>query len=168
MLIRNEEEKDYEKINKMIKAAFKNAEHTDGNEHTLVDKLRSSEGFIKELTLVAEENGEIVGHIMFTEVKVGEEKGIALAPLAVHPNMQKKGVGTALMNEAHKRAKEMRYEFCVVLGSEKYYPKVGYKPANQYGIKAPFDVPNENFMILFLRGNERNIDGVVQYVKEMM
>ncbi len=167
MIIRQEKQNDYIKIKEVVKNAFEGAEHSDGNEYNLVDKLRLSSKFVKELALVAEENDEIIGHIMFTEVKVGEKTGLALAPLSVLPKQQKKGVGTALMNKAHKLAKEMGYEFSVVLGSKKYYERVGYKPANQYGILAPFDVPSENFMVLFLNENVFKINGVAQYVKEM-
>ncbi len=168
MIIRTEEISDYKEIKNMVKLAFEGAEHTDGNEHNLINKLRQSKGFVKELTLVAEENNRIIGHIMFTEVKIGKNVGLALAPLAVLPNMQKKGIGKALMSEAHKRAKEMGYKFCIVLGSEKYYPKVGYKMASEFNIFPPFDVPKENFMVLFLSDNTLDVEGKVEYVKEML
>lgn len=167
MLIRQEEQRDYIKIKELVKIAFESAEHTDGNEYNLVDNLRKSSGFIKELALVALKEDEIVGHIMFTEVKVGDNIGLALAPLSVLPKAQKKCVGTALMNEAHKIATEMGYKFSVVLGSEKYYLKVGYKTASEYGILAPFDVPAENFMVLFLSDDKLEINGTVIYVKEI-
>ncbi|MFI3214397.1 MAG: N-acetyltransferase [Eubacteriales bacterium] len=167
MLIRQEEERDYNEIKKLIKAAFESAEHTDGNEYNLADSLRMSNGFIKELALVAEEENEIIGHIMFTEVKVGDNIGIALAPLSILPKAQNKGVGTALMKTAHNIAAKMNYGFSVVLGSDKYYPRVGYKTASEYGILAPFDVPNENFMVLFLNENISHIKGTVVYVKEI-
>ncbi len=116
---------------------------------------------------MAEEENRLVGHIVLTKIKVGGAVGIALAPLSVLPNFQKKGVGTALMNDAYDIAKNMGYEFSVVLGSETYYPRVGYQMASLFGIKPPFDVPNENYMVLFLNGMPRRIDGTVIYVKEM-
>ncbi len=167
MIIRTEQKNDYDNIKKVVYEAFKNAEHTDGNEHNLVDKLRSSKGFIEELTLVAIENDEIIGHILFTEVKVSGHRGIALAPLSVSPNHQRKGVGTALMNEAHLRAKKLGYPFSIVLGSNDYYPKAGYKTAYDHGILAPFEVPKEFFMVLLLDENFL-ATGTVEYVKEML
>ncbi len=167
MIIRQEEQKDYSEIAQVVKAAFEKAEHTDGNEFVLVGRLRNSDGFVKELALVAEENNEIIGHIMFTKAKVCEKTGLALAPLSVAPKAQKKGVGTALMKRAHEIAIEMGYEFSIVVGSEKYYPKVGYKKASDFGIKAPFDVPNENFMVLFFTQNISEIKGTAVYVKEI-
>ncbi len=168
MTIRQERPSDYEVVKNLVKSAFESAEHTDGNEHNLVEKLRGSDGFVKELSLVAEENGEIIGHIVFTKAKMGEVEGLALAPLSVSPNAQKKGVGTALMKAGHDIAKGLGYDIIVVLGSEKYYPKVGYRPAAELGIKAPFDVPNENFMAISLSGSDDIVGGTVEYVKEML
>ena len=86
MIIRKEELKDKEEIYNLVKEAFKNAEHSDGQEHNLVNKLRNSESFIPELALVAEDNEKIAAHIMYTKVHIvnGEEKyeSLALAPLS--------------------------------------------------------------------------------------
>ena len=168
MIIREEQTQDYNEIKELVRLAFESAEHSDGNEYNLVDMLRKSDGFVKPLTLVAEDNGELVGHILFTEVQVGDHIGLALAPLSVLPKAQGKGIGTMLMNEAHDLAKTLGYGFSIVLGSEKYYPRVGYLPAVDFGIIPPFDVPSENFMVLFLSKEPHTINGTVQYVKEMM
>ena len=76
IIIRKEEIKDKEEIYNLVKEAFKNAEHSDGQEHNLVNKLRNSESFIPELALVAEDNDKIAAHIMYTKVHIvnGEEK----------------------------------------------------------------------------------------------
>ena len=150
----------------MIKKAFSCAQHTDGNEHNLVDALRSSKAFIPELSLVAEINGKIVGHIMFTKANIDNNVVLALAPLSVLPEYQKKGVGTALIKEGHKIAKKLGYGYSIVLGSEKYYPKTGYLPANRFGIKPSFDVPEENFMVYKINKDAFNIHGIVKYAKE--
>ncbi len=168
MNIRQEEIKDYKEVENLVKLAFERAEHTDGNEHNLVAKLRKSDGFIKELSLVFEENEEILGHIIFTKAQIGDVKGLALAPLSVLPKAQGKGVGTALMKKGHEIAKAMGYDIVVVLGSEKYYPRVGYKPASLLGVKAPFDVPEENFMAISLSDNTKQINATIEYVKEIL
>ncbi len=167
MNIRKEEVKDYKEVENLVKAAFETAEHSDGNECELVAKLRRSDGFIDELSLVAEENGAILGHIIFTKAKIGDVCALALAPLAVLPKAQKKGVGTALIKKGHEIAKSLGYDIIVVLGSEKYYPRVGYSPASIFGISAPFDVPDENFMAISLCKNTTQINGVIKYVKEI-
>ena len=89
MFIRQEEIKDYKIVYSVIKKAFSCAQHTDGNEHNLVDALRSSKAFIPELSLVAEINGKIVGHIMFTKANIDNNVVLALAPLSVLPEYQK-------------------------------------------------------------------------------
>ncbi len=168
MLIRQETREDYAEVRELVKAAFEGAEHTDGGEYLLVDKLRASNGFVKELALIAEGRERIEGHIMFTEAMIGEHKGLALAPLSVLPGAQKKGIGTALMKRAHEIAKEMGYKFCVVVGSDTYYPRVGYKVANNYGIFAPFDIPKVNFMVLFFDEDTAEIKGMTMYAKELL
>ncbi len=166
MIIRKEIKADYDEVYELIKAAFKTAEHSGGDEQDLVVRLRNSEEFIPELSLVAVESDVIIGHILFTKIKIGERTEIALAPLSVHPDHQKKGVGTALMKEGHKIATELGYEFSIVLGSNKYYPRLGYIKASTFGITAPFDVPDENFMAINFLGNDTKLNNEVVYSKE--
>ena len=167
MIIRQEKVLDYPAIGHVVKTAFESAEHADGNEHDLVTQLRKSDGFIPELALVAEDNGKILGHIMFTAVTVGDHTGLALAPLSVHPEAQRQGIGTTLMRTAHDKAQQMGFLFSVVLGNNAYYNLVGYQTAKPFGILAPFDVPDEYFMVLFWTKNTHDIKGTVQYVKEL-
>ena len=164
--IRQENIKDYEEVYHVIKTAFETAEHSDGNEHDLVVALRKSNNFIPKLSLVAIEDNKIVGYILFTKIKIGQFEELALAPLGVLPEYKHQGVGSKLIEEGHKIAKNLGYHYSVVLGSEKYYPKFGYIPAIQYGIKAPFDVPSENFMAIKLNEANTEIKGIAQYAKE--
>lgn len=165
LVIREETPADYEKVYLLVKSAFASAEHADGNEQDLVNELRKSESFIPSLSLVAEKDGVLAGYILFTKLKAERETPLALAPLAVLPEFQKQGIGSALIKEGHKRAKEMGYRFSVVLGSEKYYPKFGYIPASRYGIRAPFPVPDENFMAINLKGDGVKLNAQVIYDK---
>lgn len=164
--IRQENIKDYEEVYNVIKRAFETAEHRDGNEHDLVNELRKGDSFIPKLSLVAIKENKIVGYILFTKIKIGEYEEITLAPLAVLPEYQKQGIGSKLIEEGHRIAKELGYHYSVVLGSEKYYTKFGYIPAIKFGIKAPFDVPNENFMAIKLNDTNTEIKGIVKYAKE--
>ena len=167
MLIREENEKDYVKIRQLVKDAFSTCPHSDGSEYILIDKLRKSSGFIKQLTQVAIQDNNIVGHIMCTEVKIGKEIGIAIAPLSVLVEKQRQGIGKMLLEDTHKKALSLGYRIAVVLGSEEYYPKFGYLKASDFEIKSPFEVPEENYMVLFLDNVKRNISGTVEYVKEL-
>lgn len=167
IIIRKETTEDVNEVDHVVKKAFENAEHSDHDEHHLVNRLRKSSKFIPELSLVAEYNGNVVGHILFTEIKVGDDTLIALAPLAVLPEMQNKGIGKLLIMEGHKIASQLDYKGSVVLGHETYYPKFGYKKASQYSIKVPFEVPDENFMALELKdGGLSEVHGIVEYANE--
>ena len=164
--IRQENKKDYAEVYNVIKKAFMSAEHCDGNEQDLVVNLRESNNFIPELSLVAIDDNKIVGYILFTKIRIGRYEELALAPLAVLPEYQKQGIGKKLIEEGHKKAKKLGYHYSIVLGSERYYPKFGYVPASQYGIKAPFEALNENFMAIKLNDTDVKITGVVEYAKE--
>lgn len=166
MIIRKEEAKDYEEVYSVVKAAFDSALSADGTEQELVNALRESDAFIPELSLVAESDGKIVGHIMLTKAKVGEAIVLALAPLSVLPEYQRKGIGTALIREGHRIAAESGYGYSVVLGHETYYPKMGYLPADEFGIKPPFDVPRENFMAYKIKEDASELQGTLRYARE--
>ena len=164
--IRQENPNDYEEVYNVIKTAFETAEESDGNEQDLVVSLRNSEAFIPELSLVAIENDKIIGYILFTRIMIGKSEEVALAPLAVLPEYQRQEVGTRLIKAGHRIAKEKGYHYSVVLGSENYYPKLGYNEARLYNIEAPFEVESKNFMAIKLNESKEKISGTVQYSKE--
>lgn len=166
MFIRQETAEDHREVYRLIKEAFASAEHADGNEQDLVDALRKGEAFVPELSLVAVSDEKIVGHILFTKAKVGSDEVLVLAPLSVSPAYQRQGVGKALIREGHRIAKELGYQYVLVLGSETYYPQSGYVPAGQFGIEIPEGMPPENFMAVRLQENAAPISGKVIYAKE--
>ena len=90
-----------------------------------------------------------------------------MAPIAVLKDYHGKGIGGKLILEAHQKAKELQYDSVILLGHEKYYPKFGYKMTKKYGIKLPFDVPDENCMLIELTEDAlKNSNGMVEYPKE--
>lgn len=135
--------------------------------------ILKGDGFVPELSLVAELDGKIVGHIMLTRLLIENGKNkydsLALAPVSVIPEYQNKGIGSKLINESLKIAKEIGFNSVIVLGHEKYYPRFGFKPASVWGIKAPFEVPDESFMALELevRGLD-DVTGNVVYSQEFL
>ena len=163
MKIRQERADDYNAVFQVVSEAFSHAEHSDGNEQELVTLLRASSSFIPELSLVAVEDGKIVGHILFTKISIGNDTELALAPLSVLPAYQRRGIGQALIREGHRIAKQLGYGYSVVLGSPAYYPRAGYLPANLYGIEAPFEVQDEYFMAFKLQDDAPQVKGVVKY-----
>ena len=166
MVIRQETEKDYDEVYAVVKAAFERAEHSDGNEQDLVAALRKGGAFVPELSLVAQKDGRIVGHILLTKGSVGSRDVLVLAPLSVLPENQSQGIGSALMEAGRQAAEALGYDSITVLGSEDYYPRAGYIPAEQLGIRAPFEVPPENFMALRLREDAAPLSGVLRYAAE--
>ena len=165
-MIRRERFEDFNEIYDVVKAAFAISECSDGKEQDLVVALRNSEAYVPELSLVAEVDGKIVGHIMFTEAEVGNRTELVLAPLAVLPEHQRQGIGTALIVEGHRIARELGYGYSVVLGSEKYYPRFGYIPAVQMGIEVPDGFSSINFMAVKLNEDAGPVEGGVKYAKE--
>ena len=166
VIIRKEQAVDYDEVYQVVRTAFESAEHSDGNEHDLVNALRNGKAFIPELSLVAEEDDRIIGHIMFTRAYVNDSCVLVLAPLSVLPHYQNKGVGSALITEDHRIASSLGYEYSVVLGSPIYYSKFGYKRARNYGRTHSFDVPDEYFMAYQLNNHAKRLDDVSIYLKE--
>ena len=171
MIIRQETKNDHKDVFNVIKSAFKYAEFTDNKEQFLVERLRKSNAFIPELSMVAEINGRIVGHILLTKLKIknqtNEFESLALAPVSVIPEFQGNGIGSKLILESHKRAKDLCYNSIVLLGHENYYPRFGYEQADKYGIELPFEVPKENCMVIELIENGlEGVNGMVEYPKE--
>ncbi|MFZ5974172.1 MAG: GNAT family N-acetyltransferase [Bacillota bacterium] len=171
IITRQETEKDHEAVRELVRLAFLNVPFGDHDEHFLVDRLRRSETFIPELSIVAEIAGEIVGYILFTKLIIenGDERTetLSLAPLAVLPEYQCRGIGSALVTEGLTLAKAMAYQSVIVVGHPHYYPRFGFMPAGEWGICAPFDVPGEAFMACELcEGALRGVKGTVLFPKE--
>lgn len=172
MIIRQEEPKDHNAVFKLVANAFKDEQYTDHKEQFLVDRLRKSAAFIPELSLVAEIDSEIIGYILLTKIHIKgnnsqETPSLALAPVAVMKKHRGKGIGEKLIRRAHEIAKELKFTSIVLLGHANYYPKFGYQPTKKYGIKLPFDVPEENAMLIELTPNTlKNTSGIVAYPKE--
>lgn len=162
--IRQAKEEDYPAIYEVNTAAFE-----QDNEARLIALLRNSPAFIPELSLIAIHNDEIVGHILFTKIQIKDENGkvhesLALAPMAVIPQLQKQGIGGQLIQAGLAIAKELGYPSVIVLGHEHYYPRFGFVPADKWNIKSPFDVPSNVFMAIELvNGGLTGVSGMVHY-----
>lgn len=145
-------------IYELVKQAFKSSPHASGDEQDLVVRLRKTSAYVPELSLVADADGEIIGHIMFTQIKIGDETQLILAPLAVLPARQKQGVGKALILRGHDIAKRAGYGFSVLVGHPSYYPKFGYRAASAFGLTCAQSVPSECFMACDLQKSGRMLN----------
>lgn len=167
MIIRREEKKDRDEVDFLIEGAFRHVPDSDHSEHHWVQRLRDSEVFIEDLSLVAELENRIVGHILFTKIYVEEGstsvEGLSLAPVSVFPEFQNKGIGSALIKAGIKIGRELNFPFCVLLGYEDYYPRFGFRKSIDYDISFPFDAPAENCMVLPF--SDRGLEGVSGQVR---
>ncbi len=151
MDIRQETPQDYAAVYLLIKEAFATAAHRDGDEQDYAAALRTKDSFIPALSLVAEENGEIVGQIMLTETEIVDgtrrHAFLLLSPIAVASAQQKKGIGAALIAESFKRAMALGYTAVFLVGDPLYYRRFGFWPTIKFGIQPPDG----------LRGHEENV-----------
>ncbi|MCC5640563.1 N-acetyltransferase [Nostoc sp. CHAB 5844] len=159
--IRCETLSDYPAIAEVNRLAFEQE-----NEAKLIDKIRCSERYIPELSLVAEIGNVVVGHILFSYIDlVNEEKlqVIGLAPLAVRPQFQRQGIGSALVQAGLKIADDKGEVLVIVLGHPHFYTRFGFQPSIVYGIESPFPVPEDVFMVKPLQNYQQKYTGKVVY-----
>lgn len=166
--IRQETSGDHAAVFKLIAAAFEHEAYSDHREQFLVERLRASDAFIPALSLVAETDEGIVGHILLTRITIKNNDqsfdSLALAPVSVLPAYQGKGIGGQLIKKAHAVATDLGHQSIVLLGHEQYYPRFGYRQAHLFGISLPFEVPKENCMVIELVENGlAGVTGTVVY-----
>ena len=162
MLIRGETAADIDVIRQVTDAAF-----GEKSESLLVDLIRASENFVPELSLVAVEDGEVIGHVLFSHVMLETEEPrtvLSLAPLTVHPDHQNKGVGTALIEAGIAAVRGYGEDIVVLEGHPRYYPRFGFERAVPLGIEKPDSrVPDDAFMVYFVDEAARGTTGKLVY-----
>lgn len=150
-------------IREVLTAAFGRT-----SEATLVEAIRNSPNFIPELSIIAVEDGTVLGHILLSPIVIKTSQqlipALALAPLAVIPTRQREGIGNQLVQMGLSKCRELGHSLVVVLGHPFYYQRFGFQAASQFGIQAPFPVPDEAFMVLELKpGALIDVSGIVLY-----
>ena len=160
MLIRPERETDISAIHSLNVSAFENSTEAD-----LVDLLRQQAHPI--ISLVAERNNTVVGYILFSPVCLEgrpDLKIMGLAPMAVAPEYQRTGIGSALVCSGLEQCMELGYSAVVVLGYPEYYTRFGFVPSTRFGIRSEYNVPEEVFMAIELEpGSLRGASGKIKY-----
>ncbi|MCC7374214.1 MAG: N-acetyltransferase [Verrucomicrobiales bacterium] len=165
LALRAERRLDIPVIHQVVEAAFGRAA-----EANLVDALRRGGGL--SLSAVATFDGRVIGNVAFSPVTIGAgdkvTPGLALAPAAVDPEFQGRGIGTRLIGWALEECRRMDHRLIVVLGHPRLYHRFGFKDAESCGILSPFPVPPEVFMVLeLIPGAAKGCSGQVRYRPEL-
>jgi putative acetyltransferase len=158
--IRDEKPLDVSAIRKVHETAFNGV--TEAN---LVDLLRATHK--ATISLVATIHDNVIGHIVFSPVTIESNptnlRGMGLAPLAVLPDYQNRGIGSHLVTHGLDESRKRGYDLVVVLGDKKYYSRFGFKRASLYGLGNEYQA-DESFMALELREGVLNaVSGIVKY-----
>lgn len=159
LVVRNEQPQDQEHVRTVNEVTFGRSDEAD-----LVERLRLEEAVL--LSLVAELDREIIGHILFSRMTVETAQGpiatVSLAPMAVLPGYQRRGVGTRLVRRGLDELRDRSERIVLVLGHEHYYPRFGFSAEKALQLTSPF--PPEAFMALELsEGALSGICGAVRY-----
>jgi putative acetyltransferase len=158
--IRTERAGDAPGIRAVNLAAFETPAEAD-----LVEALRTHAEPL--VSLVAETQSAIVGHILFSPVTLSADPALrlmGLAPMAVEPSWQRRGIGAALILEGIEQCRRLAVDAIVVLGHPGYYPRFGFVPASRFHIRSEYDVPDDVFMIQELReGALAGKSGIARY-----
>lgn len=160
MIVRAERAEDDDAIALVVEAAFGSPD-----EARLVEGFRASAGYLPELALVAEDDGEVVGHVMFTLTELVDGTSILmLSPLAVRPDRQRTGVGTALVREGLRVSAERTEPLVIVEGDPRYYSRFGFVAGSELGLERPYDrIPEAAFQALRLPAYVERARGRVVY-----
>lgn len=160
MRIRPESEADRAAVRAVNEAAFETATEAD-----LVEALHRKD--VSLISLVAEVDGRVVGHILFSPVSLAERADLnlmGLAPMAVVPDHQRNGIGSALVRQGLERCKDLGSRAVVVVGHAEYYPRFGFVPADRYALRCEYDVPADVFMVAELETGALNgVSGLIRY-----
>ncbi|MFD9410075.1 GNAT family N-acetyltransferase [Streptomyces sp. NPDC059989] len=133
-------------------------------EADLVDALRADDSWVPGLSYVAEgPDGSVAAHALLTVCKVDGVRALALAPVAADPARQRSGAGSSVVRALLAAARERGESLVLVLGHPAYYPRFGFVPASRFGIRAPFEVPDEALMALVLDDSVPVPSGTIRY-----
>ncbi|WP_427016657.1 GNAT family N-acetyltransferase [Pseudarthrobacter sp. P1] len=173
MIVRHEQPADRPRIFELVAEAFaapagSGADGAAGGagepaEVGLLAQLFDGADYLPALSLVAERDGRVDGHVICTRGWIDGFRAVGLGPLAVSPDAQREGVGIALMEAVIAGAEAEGEPAILLLGSTEYYPRFGFVPASSLGIQAPDLAWGENFMALPLASFHSGIRGPFRY-----
>lgn len=165
VLIRRERAEDVDGIAAVQHEAFASTDRPEPPEPALVAALRADEAWIPELSLVAERDGDVVGHVCLTRGHVDTLAVAALGPIGVAPKLQRSGIGSALVHASLAAADAMHQPLVVLLGSTVYYPRFGFVPASSVGIEPDVADWVSHFQVRRLAGWRPSMTGTFRYAQ---
>lgn len=129
----------------------------------IVDAVRETDAFVPELSLAAEDGGRVVGHVLVSYFEVESRPVLQLGPIAVVPERQGEGIGSALMRAAIQKADELLEPLILLEGNPAYYGRFGFRPASRLGLLPPRPLADDVFMAITLHAYDPAIRGRVVY-----
>jgi len=160
VIIREERPSDIPFVRDVNRLAFE-----QDQEANIVDALRSNGATLLSLVAVLDE--AVVGHILYSPAFIGDVEGAGLAPMAVLPDHQRRGIGSQLVEAGNARLRDRSCPFIIVLGHPGFYPRFGFRPARAMGITCEWDVPDDVFMIAVLDEQRMHgLSGLARYREE--
>ncbi|OPZ77228.1 MAG: Acetyltransferase (GNAT) family protein [Alphaproteobacteria bacterium ADurb.Bin438] len=172
MFIRKENENDYQAIRTLIKQVFAGVA-----EANLVDEVRETKGFISELSLVFEKDGQIIGHVLFSPVTIktfrpekqeiaNTKKYLAITPLSVASEYQNQGIGKSLIDFGIDKAKSLGFNAIIAFGDAEFYHEFGFKPSYTWDLFPPFEVDDKENVLGLEFEMGALLDGIIEFPPE--
>jgi putative acetyltransferase len=165
MIIERERPENVDAIRAVTAAAFATAAGPGEIEARLVDELRGSAAWLPQLSLVALDDGAVLGHVVCSRAIVANTPVLGLGPLSVRPDRQRQGIGSALVHAVLGAADALDEPVVVLLGHRDYYPRFGFRPASQLGIGAPKPEWGDAFQVRTLSSYVDTIRGAFAYAE---
>ncbi len=174
MIIRLEEEKDYNEVENLVRNSFWNIYRPGAYEHYIVHNLRNHKSFIKELAYIIEKDNKIIGHINYSKGKITHKNrnnnAIILGPISIDKKFQNKGYGTKLIEYTLNIIKNKNIPFVFVIGDKNYYQRFGFETASKYKIYLEGTKENDEsefFMIKIFNKNKINFEKTIFQIPEV-
>jgi len=170
MIIRQETEKDFKEVYKLVKEAFETARVSNGKEQDFVNAIRTSEKYIPELSLVVEEQKRLIAHIILSKFNIKGSnspkiKPLLLGPVCVMLGYRNEKIGEQLIRKSFEIAKGLGYNCIFLVGDPNYYYRMGFRQAIEYGIKCEDKIESKFVLAIELVPDTlKKVKGVLSFI----